>query len=661
MTVPANLFIEAPEVQDMTLTKLDGDVNSWPEEIITKLKERVPNVEGSQTMVKIMKKDEENGTATGSIVINTASSSVVVPVIIKEFMLYPLDVMISKKKILPLTPDYLDAVLSNNDVFLKIEEYPTYGGLGRFEDANLWNAVYPPSLGRYAYASAGYPMLDLISDELDGTPLKDWIKDNPEYAVGFHKHGHTDLIRKVANLKPVNMNEFRQGAEKLIPKNIKMLAFDGPNKYSILSSSDKVFSPAIDKTDRLGAIHFLSEVSDHAEDDINDVDQNGEKLLMLPEGGEGVFLAKTDGQSEIAEEAREFDHYYVRNKNGVGLEGVVVPHVVDFNQDKVDVKLFLGKGFSTVQNNIWGMRIKNSRFKPEYSQPRVGQSGTFVYQPDQSHAVATIPVTIRSVHDDCGSLKIKAMDLTGKPYHLAIASKMGLKRIATLPTGEYLVPKEMKWTVMEGFGEVSNSAISYAVKTAGARLTTNPVKLSPNGFGAYTLRGVDKYASAMGVDATNLSKVNAKFMLACLGCPQEKIAQAFKVAQMRGVAELHGLATPPLKDEKIAQARPKAAAAVKIASLLRRDLIKEASYIDNSQTVDALLSLNFVSPTNIGKFVGKIPHFKGTISNLASALLASRLGMTDIPEEACSVAMSKLVEVVDGLERLRASQDVTQK
>lgn len=659
MTVPANLFVEAPEVQDMSLTKLDSDTAAWPEEIIQKLRERAPKTSGMSTMVKFMKKDDENGTATGSIILNSADTAVVIPVIIKEFMLYPLDVMIAKRKILPLTPDYLETVMSNNEVFKKIEEYPTYGGLGRFEDANLWNAVYPPSLGRYAYASAGYPVMDMISDTLDGTPLLEWVKANPEYAVGFHKHGHMDLIKKVAHLKPVNMNEYMQSAEKLIPKNIKMLAYDGPNKYSILSSSDKVFSPAIDKTDRVGAMQFLSTISDHAEDDINDVDQNGEKLLMLPEGGEGVFLAKS--HQDVVEEAKEFGVYTVKNKNGVSIEGVVVPHVIDFNQDRVDVKLFLGNTMSTVQNNIWGVRAVNSRFHPEWSCPRAGQTGTFVYQPDKKHAVATIPVTIRSVCDDCGIIKIKAADTTGRPYHLAIASKMGLKRIGVLPEGDYLIPKEMRWTVMEGFGEVTNSAYSYAVKTAGGTLTSTPVKLSPNGYELYSLRGVNKYASAAGWDHTNLSRVQAKFLLASLGCGNEKIAEAFKTAKFRGVADIHGLNFLPLKSEKIASNIPKAQAAMKIAAILRKDCIKEASYIDNSQTVDALLSLNFISPDNISKFVGKIPHFKGTISNLASALIASRLGLTDIPEEACTVAMGKLVEVVDGLERLRASQEVAPK
>lgn len=655
MAVPANLFVEAPEVQDRSLTRLNSDPNVWPEEIITKLKERVPSVEGTNIMVKFMKKDLENGSATGSVVINTPENVVIVPVIIKDFTMFPLDVMIAKKKILPFNTDYFNSAIASNQVFDKIQEYPTYQGLGRFEDANMWNAMYPPSLGRYAYASAGYPMLDFISDNLDGSSLKEWIKSNPEYAVGFYKHGHAEVLKKLANLKPVNMNEFTVSAEKLIPKNIRMLKYDGPDKYSLLSSNDKVFSPALDYLTRDGALKLMSRISDHADDDINEVDQNGEKMLMLPEAGEGVFLARTD--KEIPEQAKEFDHYFVKDKNGMGIEGVVVPKVIDFNQKPVDLKIFLGKTMSTIQPEIWGVRIKNSRFKPEFTIPRVGQTGTFVFMPDKSHALCTIPVTIRSVTNDCGQVKIKASDLMGRPYHMSLSTFHGLQRIATGMQGEYILPKEMKWTVMEGFGDVTNSAESYAVKTAGDKLTATPVKLASTGYGFYSIRGVNKYAAAAGWDHTNVKEYQAKFLLSCLGCSQEKIASAMTQARLKGVAEIHGLNFIPLKSEKIAEFRPKANAAVKIASKLKRNLIKEASYIDDSQTVDALLSLNFITPDNIAKFVGKIPHYKATISNLASALLASRLGIGEIPEEACVVAIENLVQVVDGLDKLRSTQD----
>ncbi len=667
MVLPANLFIDTPDLEDVSLHQLGSDVDAWPEEIIQKVKERLPRAGTMNLVVKFMKKDDENGVATGSVAVHSADKVAVIPVIIKDFMMFPMDVMIAKNKLLPLTPDYFDSIFQATELFDRVEEYPTFGGLGRFEDANLWNAVYPPSLGRYAYASAGYPIMDTISGTIDGTELSQFLKDpgNAKYAARLLSGPHAELIKKVAHLRPVNMNEFRQGVDNLVPKSIAMLRLEGPNKYTVLSNSDSVFHPGMSRMTRSECTEFLSEISDHAEDDINDVDQNGEKLLTLPEPKDPVYLAKTD--AETAESATEYGHYVVKAKTGVSIEGVVIPRVINFDQKKVDLKLFIGKTMSTVQPEICGVRLKNSRFQPHYGAPKIGQTGVFIYQPDRTHALATVPVTVTAVVKEGGTVTIKATDLAGFPLKLRLGS-YDLHRIAKIGERIYALPKELKWCAVEGFNEVSNSPEDYSIKQAAAKLTNTPVFVMPTGYGQYAMRGVDKYASAMNWDATNLQGYQAKFLLASLGAGESGIGRILKEAGVRGRAEVHGLKFPPLATEKVAAAKPLAAKLIKLAASLKvnawkelsslQGLSKKASYLENSQTVDALLSLNFVNPTNISKYIGKLPALKSAISHVAGCLLASRLGLKEIPEQAASSAMMRLVELVDGLERLRATQDI---
>lgn len=666
MTIPANLFIDAPEMEDNSLSKLDGQAESWPEEIIRRFRERVPQTQNANIMVKFMKKDEENGAATGSLVITTSEKGAVVPIIIKDFYLYPLDVMIAAGKMLPLTSDYYNAHFAQKvGAFDKLEEFPAYGGLGRFDEANLWNAVYPPNMGRYAYASAGYPMMDLISETVDGSELKQWLKDNPACFANFKKHGHEELVTKAANLKPVNANEFRQGVDKLIPNSIALLRKEGPDKYSLLSSSDKVYAPSIHKLTRREAVDVISsttsELSSDVQDTMNEVDQNGEKLLSTPEPLTNVILARPDDQ--LVERAESFDHYAVMNNMGVTVEGMVIPKVITFDQKEVKLKIFIGKTMQTIQEDVFGVRLKNSDFKlPCGDVPQVGQTGTFVFQPTQKHALATIPVTIRSISDDCGTMRMTASTLLGEGIKIAIPSFRGgcaveLKRIA-FSDGVYNLPGVMKWVPMAGFAPVSNSKESFAVKTAGHKLSAAPVKLISTGYGQYAMTGVNKYAAASGWDHTKLARHQATFILASLGVGHKKIAEAIKEAGRRGHAELHHLSFIPLKAEKIAAARPRAKMLLSKCAAIRSDLRKEASFLDNAQTVDALLSLNFVNPDNIAKFVGKISQLKATISCLAGMLLASRVGIKEIPEQAASTAMHRLIEVVDGLEALRATQEV---
>ena len=682
MTMPANLFIDAPEVQDVSLTHLGNDLEQWPEEIIQKFKERVPMAADMSVMVKFMKKDEENGTATGAVIVNTADKAAVVPIIIKDFMLFPLDVMIAKQKLLPLTPNMFQEIFQNTAVFQNIEEYPTYGGLGRFEDANLWNAIYPPSLGRYAYASedpkgkavleifaactqlpeamkvASYPVLQSILPTIsNGATLKDWFTKNPSHLINFQKHGHAGLLKKLAHLQAVNMNEFRQGVDKLIPKSIMLLRRDSPDKYSILSNSDEVFSPQISgPMNRDECWEIVSKLSDHVDDTMNEVDQNGEKMLLLPTGKDSVILAKED--QTIVEDANDFDTYRVRTNTGVTVEGYVIPKVIDFDMQPVALKIFIGKTMSTIQSRIAGVRVENSNFKMPDEVPKVGQTGTFVYQPDDSHALATVPVTIKSIISEPCGFKMVCADLMGRPIKLQTSGSMELQRITHEVNGYHMIPKRMKWVPMSGFGPVSDSLPSFAVKEAEEKQRGLPTQVIATGYGMYSVKGASKYAQECGWDSTGLSRGRTEFLLASLGCGKEKIAHVLKDAERTGRADVFGLSQPPLGSEKIAAKKQVRAKAEKLASMLRRDLIKEASYIDNAQTVDALLALNFVNPDNIAKFIGKIPQLKSAISALASCLLASRIGLKEIPEEAASTAMHRLIEVVDGLEKLRSAQEI---
>lgn len=671
MSLPVNLFVDAPELEDVSMHQLSSDTESWPEEILAKLSERVPRASTMRPMVAFKKKDDENGTATGSITVNTADKAAVIPLIIKDFMMYPLDIFIAKSKLLPLTPDYFDAAFGTSEIFDKIEEYPTFGGLGRFEDANLWNAIYPPSLGRYAYASAGYPVMDAISSTIDGAELKKWLTapSNAKYAARLLAGPHAELIKKVAHLQPVNMNEFKRGVERLIPRSLVVLRYDGPDKYSILSNSDTVFHPGIMHSNRQECVDYLrsSELSAHPEDDVNDVDATGEKLLLLPTPKNDVILAKED--QELVERATEYGHFMVKAKTGVAFQGVVVPKVIDFDQKSTDLRLFLGRSMSGMQPEIYGVRIKNTHTKLPVSAPHVGQTGTFVFV-HEGHALATVPVTIRAVVDDCGTTKLKVSDLMGRPITLVHQQHVGpgeLHRIAKMDD-HYLVPAMMKWVPMAEMSAVTNSVDDYAVKTAGLRITNWPVTLMRTGQDCYALRGVDKYASALKLDKTHLTWGDAQFILLSLGASQEKLARAQSHLAKYSAAEFHNLRQPPLFAEKVAAAAPLAAKLTKIASALRtnlwkeasamQSLSKEASYLENSQTVDALLSLNFINPNNVSKYVGKIPALKGAISHLASCLLASRLGMKEIPELSASTGMLKLVEVVDGLEKLKATTEI---
>lgn len=681
MTLPNNLFIDTPEVEDISMTQLSSDSSEWAEDIITKLKERIPNSANASLSIKFMKRDDEIGAATGSITVATQDKTAVIPIIIRDFMLYPLDVFMFEGRVLPLNPEtFAEAFFSGSEQPLdSLAEYPLIGRTGYYlGQDSLQNTIYPPNWGRYAFASAqypehtekNYPMLDKVATGIDGKAFWKKASADPKVIAGFHNTGHLPVLKKLANTQPVNMQEYRQSVDKLTHRPINVLFKEGPNRYNLLSSSAKSFNPAMSTMDRLEVCHFLSKACDKVDSYLHDVDQNGEKVILLEDttGGEPLL-----GRPEVpdVEEANNFGVYQVRDsKTGVTHEGLVVPKVIDFDQNIQNTKLFLGKSASTVQGVIYGIPMRHADWMPEGEAPKVGQTGTFLYHKEGKNGLATVPVTITSVMTDLNKkqMRISATDLHGLEFKIAFSTdKCGcqLHRIAHMKTnhGEdlYMVPGFFCWVPMEGFIELASSKLEHHVKVAGEHRGGASITIIEKGYGQYAVRGLDKHAHAMEKDPNHLQRHEVSFLLANCGLSEEKIAQVYKMAKRAGHIQISNIQRPELWSEKVAANYPRAQELVKIAEGLRNDFLKVASYVESTQTVDALLSLNFVTAENIANFVSKIPLFKAAQSHLASCLLASRLGIKEIPEESTATAIAKLGDVIEGLEALRASQTMGKK
>jgi len=91
----------------------------------------------------------------------------------------------------------------------------------------------------------------------------------------------------------------------------------------------------------------------------------------------------------------------------------------------------------------------------------------------------------------------------------------------------------------------------------------------------------------------------------------------------------------------------------KIASILRKNLIKEASALNNPDAVDVVLSLNFINKDNLIGFINNIGEMKRILSELSKMLIASRLGLSDLDESAIKKTMEGLDDVIHGLENIK--------
>ena len=89
------------------------------------------------------------------------------------------------------------------------------------------------------------------------------------------------------------------------------------------------------------------------------------------------------------------------------------------------------------------------------------------------------------------------------------------------------------------------------------------------------------------------------------------------------------------------------------ADRIRVDLVKEASSLAAPDTVDAVLSLSFVTPETANAYLEHMPVLEDAISSLAEMVLGARMGVPEVPESAAATALAGMDKAVQGLKMLQ--------
>jgi len=250
-----NLFATEASMPNTQTTKMPENADKWPEMLTTLVREFHPDAAKLPITVEFKKRDDESGTAIGAVNVSSVDGKklIHIPFIVKKFQLHPLDVWMESKTqaVHPLSKDTFKEVFFSQSMDDGLDVRPGDAVGQYFNDPSLWTTNYPPLQGRYSYASAGYPILDQISDTLGAEDLKafcDVLEASPMSVAGFKKHGHVELIAKLAakskTVKAVpNSNNFVASAMSLIPVTAMSVKKEGPDKYSILSASTASSTP----------------------------------------------------------------------------------------------------------------------------------------------------------------------------------------------------------------------------------------------------------------------------------------------------------------------------------------------------------------------------------------------------------------------------------
>lgn len=679
----ATMFAEEPDFKLSQYNRLSENSNEWQEEIFKLLHEKLPQKLGLRVKIVFQKVDEQTGYGVGSVIAQDQESKkqINIPIIIRAFHLAPLDVMISGEKALPFTPENVKETLFNTAVFTGTAP----GGRKPddvFYDDSLYQQTFPPIYGKYMYSS-DYRVLNAISGTMgadDIATFRAHLDEDPRTIRAFVKRGAAEVINGITTEPGA---EEKQHAKDV--KTVFSIKKDTPNRYCIYANCESVFDPMAITANRGEVTELLQRLSGYSKAGkytINDVDKNGEMLVKMPprpdqqrvtagklgQGG-NPYLFDPHADRGVVQELDKFERVGVKDKAGVFARGVLLPNIVDFDGKKTGLKVFVGQGVSALQNRVAGVPLRESNDQPAgsarlpFGHPSAGKLGFFAYETEQG-AVGTIPVEIKGVTVYAGATGVRCETYKGRPINLifapgvhAIGKTSAIPMLGPLTSPKednYYVPDTFKFVEMRNLRHVAEDRAEFVKQANAEVLDANPLRIIAVNDG-YVFKGPsEKYASAFDMQA--LAPHEAKFLLASWGASAGQADSFLKAAHVQVRTEVHGLSWPPLPDEAYADIRKEASALRAACDEVKARgwaLTKFAASIKDSETVDKALALNFVNPGNVKRFVGAVPQYKEVISSLAKLLLASRLGMEDVPEEEVVTAMGSMMDVVRGLEKLK--------
>jgi hypothetical protein len=658
-----DLFLDDPKGLPKTaaaFTRLSENPDDWQMEIINELYRQAPYVGDFDPKLVMNELDPERRYALGSVELKTKQGinprddrtdlakqgvkQVLVPVVVNEGRMSPLDLFIHNGKAQPLTEKRLRRAMFRPELFEAAAKRPG--------DQDMMNVLYPPyrsggfglggnsRVGTHETAKTGSVRPELIDAILktvktaDVRRVEDQLNANPTLrAVALGNPAVSPFISKLAavNGQEVQAEAMVKAAMAQVPPKVIQVIKTGGG-FLIKTANPNYLFPEINKIARPEAEDIVGE------DVVRQVERDGTVTVSTdPVVRDSLLDAKLQAVDEFGE-------YKVKTKDGNELVGWVFPRVVDLDGTNLAIAVFSNGSQSAMQENIVGSMVgKGTNIIDE--DPK--DQGCF-YLSTGGSAVAIIPMDIKgsSVGPD-GDQMFVANTIMGEQTKIKMVP--GLKMISQIDENTYGIPAECGWLPLREPTALAETPDEFS-KTAEARRAPMQVEVMFENGGTFSLRGLGITKAASVLPMKFIDSDQAVFNLAVLGVDPEfaktKLAEAQKLSRW---VQIDGVRPVTLASERYHHAKTAAQKFIDSMPQVKSLLLKEAAVLDDPLAVDKVLSIGFLNPENIGTFISYLPEFEDTLKKLSELLMASRLGLSVVDAGALERVVKHMDKVVDGL------------
>lgn len=645
--------------------KLSDNSDNWQREIASEVFKQLPYLADFAVNVVLDRVDPQRGYAFGSAEVSNQTdsplpdqpeSSIHIPIIVRDRMMQPLDVMLDGKEAIPLNERRLREKLFRTDAFESSTRKPT--------DQGMVDQLYPPMRTNYGYGNSvatgagvgGFGKQASLCEAIGGTisdrQYDSFVSQLQVDDTRLLYMRNAELLKvaySMASTRHAPVEKTAQALVRGIKPTVVQFTKLASGNFHVKWANAGAFAPqeAQATPDQAGAM---------AGQDLSQM-QPGQTMTVTTQKAQKQALDEPDGSL-----IKEFGDYTVKNDDtGESLTGTVLP-VVDFQMQPLELFVFTdGASSYGMQDEIIGVREDGpggGALQAGAGQPPQGD-GIFVYHPQGgAKPFCTLPITIATTSQDPqGMTTLMASDVFGAQLSLVLTP--GLSSFEALDEdGTIAIPDDMQWIPLSG--QPIHLAKGDSPDPKGdLKSLPGEVSLKSSGPGEVSMDGMP-LAKVARDQRWFIKTAEAAFLLCAMGMPEADAHAALKEVETREShhVKLAGLLPITPLWEIHAEMEKKAAKLISQFDydFWQRDLVKEAAALQDTETADKVLAMNFINPENISIFASYLPDLDNTSMKLAEVLLASRLGMSQVPEGAAERAMKNMEEVIGGLRSLQQKE-----
>lgn len=699
-----NLFIKISEVEKVATVSLDKDPTTWIKSVVTAFLTDYPMLQNTPISVTWKKKDTNKGYAIGTLnVLNGA-----VPIIIKNLQLSPLDVIMFGGMTLPLTPDTIQELITSPSPFKGVQLEQPKTSLTVFE-----NSMISPTSGNYSFTDTKYTVRDAVKvasynsfiDKIGYVNSKDvenilnTINSNENIKQNFIDNNTVSVLEKLASKGTISVDSELESFARNLEIDRQYLYEDEDGNIILKQASsalDMSWETQLETHESIGLENIYKEqVIEKTANVDNEVEQVND-YSKIPEIGDKGYFTNGNYTSPVVEiisikknqPLQKFAFFKFMNNTG----GIIVNEKNDYQivdkfsfekvasnlsvkgsninlddygffaiDDYAITKPFKISGIQKVANDGNFEIFADHGLEYKYYYPILLKGNNLI--PHETNKLASyVPGNAKfiklsnAIYDTELQQKFNELTKTASNVNsITIEALNGLEKISFVIINDTVDNVTTKGNITYISG-VCDFKIPSLTKTASVKIKQNNYVYRDN-VGLYRLAGDEFVKEAnqnKNFKLANLNKHEAIWNSILLGASKEDVEKIASLQKGMSYKIKNELEVPTSAERLV-----KTAEAVidnKLGEHLKAIplLVKEASFISNKTTVDAVLSLGLMNKYNILEFVALIPDYERVAGELAKLLIMTRLGLSSLPEQVVKTAMESLTSVIFTLKRINS-------